>query len=255
MTKAEPTEHTMGHSLQPNPVDDLMERASIALAKTDYFAAITLCDKAMRKARRADDFDRVARIALPLQEARRQIRQQAMDASKTVHLITDPAQVPTKIKPGCYLVAPPLIGLDASTLAEMGLRKKVPVVAMAREPLTRAGLWPVVAVAAVSVRTRLAPPVPLERVETAMTKDEFKGNIPVPWFEAAYKTLGQAAIDTVPEGDPAAWRVDDLLERLDALPFHEQLYQALHTTARQAITEPTPDEPRRRPQINDPYSF
>ncbi len=255
MTKADSAKHTMGDSLQPNPVDDLMERALAALAKTDYFAAITLCDKAMRKARRADDFDRVARIALPLQEARRQIRQQAMDAGKTVHLITDPSQVPTRIKSGCYLVAPPLIGLDASTLAEMGLRKKVPVVAIAREPLTRAGLWPVVTVAAISVRTRLAPPVPLERVETNMTKDEFKGDIPVSWFEAACEALGQAAIDSVPTADPAAWRVDDLLERLEALPFHENLYQHLHATARKAITEPTPDEPRRRPQINDPYSF
>ena len=245
----------MGHSLQPNPVDDLMERASTALAKTDYFAAVTLCDKAMRKASRADDFDRVARIALPLQEARRQIRQQAMDASKTVHLITDPAQVPARIKPGCYLVAPPLIGLDASTLAEMGLRKKVPVVAIAREPLTRAGLWPVVAVAAVSVRTRIAPPIPLDRVETNITKDDFTGDIPVSWFEAACETLGQTAIDTVPTADPAAWQTDDLLERLEALPFHENLYQNLHATARRAITEPTPDQPRRRPQINDPHSF
>jgi len=245
----------MGHSLQPNPVDDLMERASTALAKTDYFAAVTLCDKAMRKASRADDFDRVARIALPLQEARRQIRQQAMDASKTVHLITDPAQVPARIKPGCYLVAPPLIGLDASTLAEMGLRKKVPVVAIAREPLTRAGLWPVVAVAAVSVRTRIAPPIPLDRVETNITKDDFTGDISVSWFEAACETLGQTAIDTVPTADPAAWQTDDLLERLEALPFHENLYQNLHATARRAITEPTPDQPRRRPQINDPHSF
>jgi len=245
----------MGHSLQPNPVDDLMERASTALANTEYFAAITLAEKAMRKARRADDFDRVARIALPLQEARRQIRQQAMDASKTVHLITDSAQVPAKIKPGCYLVAPPLIGLDASTLAEMGLRKKVPVVAIAREPLTRAGLWPVVAVSSVSVRTRLAPPIPLERVETNMTKDEFTGEIPVPWFEAACEALGESAVATVPPTEPAAWRVDDLLERIDALPFHENLYQHLHAAARRAITEPTPDEPRRRPQINDPYSF
>lgn len=245
----------MGHSLQPNPVDNLMEKASAALAATDYFGAVTLCDKALLKARRGDDFERLSRITLPLQEARRQIRQIATDAASTVRLIAGPDQAPRPLAPGCYLVAPPLIGLDARTLDEMGMRKQVPVIAIAREPLTRAGLWPVVAVSAVSVRTRLAPPVPLERVETRVTKDDFAGEIPVRWFEAAYEALGDTAIASVDPAEPAAWRVDDLIERLQALPFHEKLHQALHAAAREAMHEPLPELPRRRPEINDPYSF
>lgn len=245
----------MGHSLHPNPVDNLMEKASVALTETDYFGAIVLCEKALVKARRGDDFDRIARISLPLQEARRQIRQQAADAASTVHLVTAPGQVPERIKAGCYLVAPPLIGLDARTLDEMGFRKKTPVVTIAREPLTRDGRWPVVAVSEISVRTRIAPPVPLERVESKMTKDDYTGDIPVDWFEAAYEALGDTAITTVDPAEPAAFRVDDLLERVHALPYHEKLYQALHAAARDAMNEPPPELPRRRPQIMDPYSF
>jgi hypothetical protein len=152
-------------------------------------------------------------------------------------------------------VAPPLIGLDARTIEEMGLRQGAAVVAIAREPLTRDGRWPVVAVSEVSVRTRLAPPVPLARVESRVTKDEFAGEVPVAWFVAAYEALGDSAIASVESGEPAAWRVDDLIERLHALPFHEKLYQALHAAAGEAMREPLPETPRRRPQIRDPFSF
>ncbi len=238
-----------------NPIDDLMEKASRALADTNYFDAIIQCEKALKKARRANDFEKLSRITLPLLEARRQVRQIATDTAPSVHYILDPNEVGDGFKPGCYMVAPPLIGLDARTIHEMGLRKNRPVLAIAREPLTRDGRWPVVAVSEVSVRIRIAPPEPVDRVETNMRKDEFAGDIPVKWFENTYEALGDQAIKTVDPAEPAAYRVDDLIERINALPYHEKLHQALHAAAREAMTEPLPDLPRRRPQLRPTDSF
>lgn len=244
----------MADVTRTNPIDVLMERASQALAETRYVEAESLAARALVKARRADDFERIARIALPLQEARRQLRLLAAEAGP-VRLVTAPADVPDPIAPGFYLVQPPLIGLDARTLGEAGLRRGVAVVALAREPLTRDGLWPIVAVSEISCRCKVLPPVPLERVESRMSKDEFSGPIPVAWFESTYETLGDSAIAAIDTGEPPAWRVDDCLEHLDALPFHEKLHQVLAAAAREAIGQPTPETPRRRPQIRDPYSF
>lgn len=244
----------MSDAVKVNAIDRLMERASQALAGTDYFEAEALCMRALEKARRANDFDRLSRIALPLQEARRQIREMAADRG-VVRVVERPGDVPEPLEPGCYLVQPPLIGLDARTLWQLGLRRQVPLVAMAREPLTRDGRWPIVAVSEVSVRTKVVTPAPIERVESRVSKDDFRGPVSVEWFIDAYERLGDAGIASVRSGEPAAWRVDDLLERLGALPFHEKLHQALATAAREAMNEPLPEFPRRRPQVFDPHSF
>ena len=60
-------------------IDDLMESASAALAATRYFEAERLAWQALGAAHSAKDFERMGRIALPLQEARRQRYQQALD--------------------------------------------------------------------------------------------------------------------------------------------------------------------------------
>jgi hypothetical protein len=244
----------MPDATRANPIDVLMERASGALAATRYVEAEALSARALVKARRADDFERLARITLPLQEARRQLRMIAA-ACGPARLIAAPGDVPEPLVDGLYLVQPPLIGLDARTLGEAGLRRGAAVVALAREPLTRDGLWPMVAVSEISCRCKVPPPQPLTRVEDRPSKDSFGGPIPAAWFEAAYEALGDAAIASVDPAEPPAWRVDDCLERLDALPYHERLHQALAEAAREAVGKPIPEMPRRRPQIRDPYSF
>ena len=61
-------------------IDGLMERATEALVQTSYFEAERMANKALGMARQINDFDRLARITLPLQEARRQRVLQAFDA-------------------------------------------------------------------------------------------------------------------------------------------------------------------------------
>jgi hypothetical protein len=64
----------------PHSIDNLMQQASRKLASMEYLDAERLCLAALAEAKAAGDFDRYARIVMPLQESRRQRRQIAADA-------------------------------------------------------------------------------------------------------------------------------------------------------------------------------
>jgi hypothetical protein len=233
-----------------------MERASIALAGTRYFEAERLASQALHKAYRALDFDRMARIVLPLQEARRQKRQIAEDAG-AVLVFSSLAALDAPPMPGMFLFEPPLIGADARGYREVADAQKVAVFVLAREPMSRDGMWPVVSVGDVSVRAKVAPPFPVQRLETGPTRDDSArfGPPPPEWFTHAAEALGDAAIARLNPADPAAWRVEDLLLATDAHPYHEKLHQALEACCREAVDQPLPEGRRPRPMIDDPFSF
>jgi hypothetical protein len=223
-------------------VDDLMERASRALLATDYFEAEHLCLAALEKAFQCNDFERMSRIVMPLQESRRQRRQQAADTGR-VFVVSKTLPRASEIQSGMYLVEPPLIGRQAKTLREMAERRRVPVIVIAREPLTRLGKWPIVAVGdgprmPTSIRTYVDPPKMPPTAE---------------WFLRTNELLGDAAILKVKSG-PAAWRADELMHFLDAHPDHEKLHQALEAECRKAMGQPLPARARPGP-MDDPSSF
>lgn len=241
-------------SSSAHAIDALMEDASRALLAREYFVVVQRCSRALERALGAREFERMARICLPLQEARRQIRQLACDAG-VPRLVRGPDDVPSPLRAGCFLLEPPMIGADARALREAGERLRVPLFVLTREPLTRDGRWPVVGVGAVSVRAKVPPPVPLERVEGRMTKDGFDGvTVPPAWFEAAAEALGDAATEAAPAAWPAVWRVEALLEGLSAVPEHEKLHQRLAEACVAAMHEPEPAMPRPSPH-DLPYSF
>lgn len=231
-------------------IDDLMDRASLALADADYFDAEASCLKALKRARADDDFERVARIALPLQEARRQKRQLAVDSG--VRIVLDRMPRVKDLIPGCYLIQPPMVGVEARDLRLALDGKKIPALIVCREPMTRLGQWPVVAVSGgsmmevVSIRTRIAPPPGVEPAPTGPTRDTVIDAPTAAWFESAAEAIGDEAINRIVRADPAAWRVDDILVFLDAHPDHEKLHQRLYEHARAAMHEPVPERPKRR---------
>jgi hypothetical protein len=234
-------------------IDEAMERASVALAARRYFEAERLCVEAMGLAHQRRDYERMARICLPLQEARRQKRQLALDAGE-VFVIDQ--ELPAKPKPGLYLVRPPRVGLDGRMLREMADEAEVPVVVVVREPRTRAGLWPVVALGPITLRTRVEPPA-APVAETGKGKKGSKAGAAGPagaggaagagrprkakaaevdpdlvvpdaeWFLWASEALGDAGIARVDPARPVASRVDELWLGLQAQPDHEKLHQAL----------------------------
>jgi hypothetical protein len=239
---------------QRDGIDRLMERASAALEGTRYFEAERLAGRALRAAHRAWDLEAMARISLPLQEARRQIRQQAVESGRR-ELVAE-RRGARRAEPGCYLVQPPLLGVDARALREAAWGREVPVLVLAREPLTREGKWPVVAVGeGLSIRAWVVPVRPMTRLEGSPTKDEL--GLPgaaapgSDWFEAAEEAVGDAALARLRADEPAAWRMGDVLRYLDAHPTHERLHQRLAVECRLAAREDLPEAGRQRPRMSD----
>lgn len=201
-------------------VNALMTKAEQALRRNHWFEAERLCVRALDMARAAADFDLMARIALPLQEARRQRMQQAFDAKKVV-VLGESLPEDNAIQPVCYLVEPPLVGADARRLRLLCLEREIPAVVLCREPKTQLGLCPVVAIGQVTIRTRIDPPRKWDKPDLA-------------WFIDAGEQLGDAAIETLDTGMEPAKLVDALLERLDAMPDHEKLHQVLAQACKDA---------------------
>ncbi|MCA9285180.1 MAG: hypothetical protein KDA22_08210 [Phycisphaerales bacterium] len=222
----------MTRTIKGEQLDLLMEQASEALAKTEYAEAERLADRALHMARSADDFERMARICLPLMEARRQRLQLALDAGQEGGVQVRQSVVPDEVpEPGCYLFQPPLVGADARRLRLAALEADVPVAVICREPFTQLRLCPIVAIGQATVRARIEPPADPEHPDLS-------------WFAHALEQLGDEAIDSVDTGLDLDRQVDALLARLDAVPDHEKLHQALEATCR-ALDRETRDRPTR----------
>ncbi|MCE7973680.1 MAG: hypothetical protein DYG92_05035 [Leptolyngbya sp. PLA1] len=225
-------------------VDELMEKASEALVATDYFEAEKHCLRALARARSGRDFERMARISLPLQECRRQRRHEACDAGH-VRVLSEMPAAGTKLGAGVYLLTPPLIGLHGRTLRDLLTRRKVPAMVLVREPTTAKGQWPIVGVGVgeprpVVVRAYVDPPAAREPDAS--------------YLLAAQEALGDAAIRKAPSSAPPDHHVDDLWEYWEAVPDHEKLAQAFEDACRAAAASGVDSGPRRR-GFDDPFSF
>ncbi len=100
-------------------IGPLMEQASKALAQTQYATCERLCLEAIDLARQSQDYDSLARIVMPLQEARRQRRQIACDHG--VHILGEPKQTVDALLAqhpcGCLMLTAPTYGpSDAQAL-------------------------------------------------------------------------------------------------------------------------------------------
>lgn len=226
-----------------NPIDALMERASRALVRRRYFECEQTCSEALRAAHATMDYERMARVLLPLEESRRQKRDLAIDAGH-VEMLSGTIPEVGSIQPGCYLVAPPRVGADGRSLREAADRAGIPIVVVVREPTTRAGLWPIVALGPVTIRTKVEPPksrTALKRVSkrsgpTRSARDAGESIVPTrSWFLRANEQLGDAAIAAVDPSLDCFARVEALTKRLEALPDHEKLHQALSAACRDCL--------------------
>lgn len=249
----------------PPSIDEVMERASEALAACDYFEAERQALDGLRRSVMSHDFERAGRITMPLLEARRQKMQLAQDHGRVSIL---PPGGPGKnglAHTGMYLVQPPDIAADARTWRIDADQRHIPVIVLAREPMPRggskAGLWPIVAVGPsqtgrdLSIRTYVRPPRVVQPSDSGITKDAIHGEIDLAWFLEACEALGDSAIAKLKVEDPAAHRVEDLLEFIEAWPAHEKLHQRLMVECRLAQAEPRPTTERRRGMVENPWSF
>lgn len=180
-------------------IDELMERASQALVSRDYLTCERLCVEAIGLARQAEDFERLARITLPLQEARRQRRQIAEDAGTVVFTgKREPAEaILDRCPRGCILLTdPPYAESDAQAVREAARHREAFVEVLR---LDSAGL-------------------------TAM-------------FCKAMEEVGDAALASIPGSAEPVERVDRILAKLDQVGDHEIAHQRLASAARAAARQ------------------
>ena len=182
-------------------IDPLMEQASQALTQTDYLRCERLCVEALTMARQAEDFDRYARILLPLQEARRQRRQAALDLGVTV-LTARPADAVVESlldahQAGCLLlIDPPFTADDEHRLRETALQRELMVEVLRLDQ---------------------------QRLRST--------------FEHEMELLGDTQLTTVPRTGSVLQRLDALATVLDRVGDHEIAHQRLAEAARQASHE------------------
>lgn len=181
-------------------IDQIMERASQELVRTHYLACERLCLEAMELARETKDFERYARILLPLQEARRQRRQVAIEAG--VFVLTGERQIPEAIldehRGGCLLlVSPPYTLEDERAVRRLALERGLLVEAMLfdQESLRQS-------------------------------------------FEQQMERIGDAALAAIPRDRPPTEQVDMLAAVLDRVGDHEIAHQRLAEAARRAVRTP-----------------
>lgn len=201
-------------------IDEQVQMAEAALRRAKWFEAERCALKGLEMARRAEEFELMASVCLPLQEARRQRLQQALDAKKIV-VLREGVVEEMKLHAGCYIVEPPLVGADARRLRLAALRDEVPVAVLCREPINRMGQCPIVAIGGVTVRTRIPPAKSHEKPTLS-------------WFANALEELGNFAIETVDAGHDLDKQIDDVLAKLDAHPDHEGLHQTLMELCQEA---------------------
>jgi hypothetical protein len=177
----------MSVASQTRTIDDLTKQAAKALKRSRLFEAERLSLQALDLARDECDFERMASIVPTLYEARRQQIDTAADTGRMTILET-PFSDEIKIKPGCYLVRPPLVGADARRFRLLAFGREVPVAVLCREPRAAIGLCPVVGLGGgATVRMKVDPPLDPDNPE-------------IDWFLDAMDALGEAALDRRPAG-------------------------------------------------------
>lgn len=194
-------------------IDQLMEQAEQALRSGRWFEAERLAHKALSTARRSENWEAMARITLPLQESRRLRVGGAVDTGR-ITIVDTAVHDSDIVKPGCYLVQPPLVGADARRLRLTALRQEACIAVLCREPLTRIKLCPLVAVGSITIRARVQPP-----------KSPKKPTME--WFIAGMEALGDAAIASLDTGLDLDRQIDYLMACLDSIRDHEKLHQLL----------------------------
>lgn len=202
----------------------LIQRAGCALDAGNWFEAERLAEEALQAGRTREDWVGMGEIIDIIQAARLGRRDPSL-VKGPVSVFDEPYEEGAVLEPGRWLLQPPLVGADARRLRIASLEADVPVLILCREPTTRAGLVPLVAIAPGStIRTQVKLPAN-EKKPTAT------------WFQSSLNALGQAAIDAVDPGLVVDRRIDALLGALDAVPDHDGLHDALLQACNEAANQ------------------
>ena len=198
-----------------------IDRALEATREESWFVAEANFLKALAASRGRNDWEGMVEIVEGLRIARRGIRRKAL-VRGSVRILDESITETMDLSPGRYLVQPPLVGADARRLIQFTRERRVPAAVVCREPRTRAGLIPIVAIApGTTIRDQIEPP-----------NNEAKPT--VAWFKSALEAIGEAALETIDPSEEVTRRVDRIIGCLDAIPDNEPLHVKLAETCEEA---------------------
>lgn len=198
--------------------------ASKALSEGRVFDAEKLALTVLEAARSVSDFTTMADTLPVLRDARAARLEAAIAVSDELKRLEARPEEDDVVEPGCYLIEPPLVGADARALRLAALAQQVPVATVCREPLTEMKLRPIVVIGRITVRARVLP-----------AADD--ANPDMAWFLTAMNEIGETAIESVDTGTLLLKQIDALLDRLDSIPDHSRLHDALEAICRVAAAE------------------
>lgn len=215
-------------------IDDLMETASQALAQLQYARCETLCLEALAHARLANDWVMAQRVLLPLQEARRQLRQAAIDGAAQLGVkekATPLDAVVSGWSAGVLVLTWPYTASDAAAL-ELQLREAHrPIEVLFADNHAESESWTISTYVGPRVSVEVPAPKP-DWVGRPVQVLGMKPPTPAHWFMKANEALGDAAIQSITSKPGTIEYFDDMGEALSAVGDHEILHQRLADAAR-----------------------
>lgn len=224
-----------------NPLDQMMEAASGALARMDYLACEARCLEALAIARDRSDWAYYARILLPLQESRRQRRMIATEGTVRLgssNLAGDMASWLERMGHGALVVTRPLQPQTAAALSALAQTKRRYVEVLFADNMVEAESWTLRSFAGPAVTCSIAPPPTALIDQWIACNGETRGKpSPSDWFLVASEALGDAALAQVDQNLRGARRVEAIERCLRVVTDHEILHQCLGAAARAAQSD------------------
>lgn len=247
-------------------LDAMMDNASRALVAMDYLECERLCVQAQVMARDAEEWTYYARIALPLQESRRQRRMIAAEGTirvGTSDLKDAPINWLERVTPGCLVVTPPHTPEQAAQLHQMAHQRRLHVEVLYARPGESS--WRLATFTGRAAECDVPSP-PHECLHRWLSDPaDARRQDAADWFIDATEALGDAMIAGITEPEGTRSRIAALEACLDALPDHEKLHQRLTDAARamrpnadvpttaappRPVAPPTPTPPRISPRLS-----
>ena len=221
-----------------NTLDTLTQQASQALTDRDYPQCETLCLRGLAQAREAGNWVDYARIVLPLQEARRLMRQAALEGGirlGTGDLELGQLKELNNRDACCIVITAPHTTDDAAAFAIAASKSGKAIEVLYAQPETGSKFW--------TVHTFCGP---LSQAIRAAPQDDWQDRwlpgqgenlqetsaTPAHWFMQANEALGNAALIAIMAVPGTVERVVEIEAAISAVGDHEHLHKALADAAR-----------------------
>ena len=218
----------------PATLDQQMETASQALAELDYARCESLCVDALGQARRAADWVMYQRVLLPLQEARRQRRQAALDGPILLGTPADTDSVAAQvadIEQGCVVLTWPCTAKEAKAMGDKVRACKRPIELLFADNASDSTTWRITSLAGPELSVDLPAPIS-DWIGQWVDPAAIAPPTPAHWFMRSSEALGNAGLAAIDAKVGSLAYLQALEHALSCVDDHEILHQRLAAAAK-----------------------